>query len=82
MLKILFTLKTTGPQQNVFKITDTLVLLSLGDVQLGTGGKHRTHHLKVKALRISQRLLQVPPLGSRERPVRRLHLPCKTFRLQ
>lgn len=74
--------KTAGPQQNVFKITDTLVLLSLGDIQFRPGGEHRTHHLEVKALRISQGLLQLPPLSSRERPVGGLHLPCDTLRLQ
>lgn len=64
------------------KITDTLVLLSLGNIQMCPGGEQRLNHLDVKALWISQRLLQLRPLSSRERPVRRLQLPCETLMVQ
>lgn len=65
-----------------FQVTDTFVLLSLCNIQLSPRVEHGAHHLEVKALRISHGLLQLPPLSSRERPVRRLHPPCETFRLQ
>jgi len=58
---------------------NTLLLHSLGDIQLCPGGEQRTHHLDVKAMIISQRLLQRPPVSGRERPVGRLHLLCETF---
>lgn len=70
---------TIWPRQNVLKIRDTLVFLLLGDIQLCPSVVQHQHHLQVKALLISQRLLQLPPLGNGQRPVRRRQLLCKNI---
>lgn len=46
---------TTGPQQKFFfsRITETLVLHSLGNIQLGPTDEYCIHHLDVKASQIS-----------------------------
>ena len=73
------TVRTFEHPQSIFIITNTLVLLSLGDTQLCPRGEQHRHHLDVEALLVSKGFLQFTPLSSRKRTVRGRHLSCETF---